>query len=102
MALPDVLSNQSLHEQLLARYAELQARYEHEGGYTYENRVNQVLDGLGFSRDLQASPVMQLSGGQQTRAALGKLLLQEPMCYCLMSRPTIWTLQPWSGWRPIF
>jgi ATP-binding cassette subfamily F protein 3 len=52
-------------------------RFEHAGGYTYENRVSQVLDGLGFTREQQESPVMQLSGGQQTRAALGKLLLQE-------------------------
>jgi len=68
----------ALHEQLLARYDELQTRYELEGGYTYEYRVEQVLDGLGFTKEQQASPVMQLSGGQQTRAALGKLLLQEP------------------------
>src|ERR1051326_3230371 len=78
MARPEAQEDEELHTRLLARYADLQARLEHAGGYTYENRVEQVLDGLGFSRDLQDASVARLSGGQQTRAALGKLLLQEP------------------------
>src|SRR5205807_3101018 len=78
MAAPAAQADPVLHEELLERYAELQARLEHAGGYIYENRVDQVLDGLGFTREQQESPVLQLSERKQTRAALGKLLLQEP------------------------
>ncbi len=76
MASSEAQSDTQLHERLLARYADLQHQFEHAGGYTYENKVEQILDGLGFTRTQQEAPVMHLSGGQRTRAALGKLLLE--------------------------
>jgi ATP-binding cassette subfamily F protein 3 len=60
---------------LLVRYGSLQVAFENQGGYTYESRMEQVLSGLGFPPHEFHKPIEQLSGGQRTRALLGKLLL---------------------------
>ena len=60
------------------RYAELQHRFEILGGYTLDQRVDEALSGLGFARDEWLRPPTALSGGQQTRAALARLVVADP------------------------
>jgi ATP-binding cassette subfamily F protein 3 len=62
----------------LERYGALQAEFEHQGGYTYVNRIQQVLTGLGFDAQEFHYPLNHLSGGQRTRALLARLLLSGP------------------------
>ena len=57
---------------LFAEYSELQARYENQGGYTYETRIEQVLQGLDFDATDWHLPLKHLSGGQKTRALLAR------------------------------
>ncbi len=64
--------------EVLQRYGVVLSRFEHGGGYTYANRIQQTLAGLGFAESDYQRPLTQLSGGQRTRAVLARLLLDEP------------------------
>ena len=59
-------------------YADLQHRYEVLGGYTLDQRVETTLSGLGFARDEWTKAPSALSGGEQTRAALARLVIADP------------------------
>ena len=65
-------------EQALARYGAMQTEFEGLGGYDYPIRVEQVLTGLAFPREMWGRPLDTLSGGQLTRVHLAKLLLAAP------------------------
>lgn len=65
-------------EDVMKRYANLTHAFETGGGYSYKSEIVGVLKGLGFSEDEFEKKVSTLSGGQKTRVALGRLLLQKP------------------------
>ena len=70
-----------------AAYADLQHRFEVLGGYTLDQRVDEALSGLGFARDEWLRPPTAVSGGQQTRAALARLVIANPDLL-LLDEPT--------------
>ncbi len=72
------LADPNKHDAAFAAYGELQEKFELAGGYTYEQRTRRVLHGLGFAPEDYNRPLTQLSGGQKTRALLGRLLLEAP------------------------
>lgn len=72
------LTNGNNVSELLSSYGNLQNTFESRGGYVFETRIHQVLQGLGFSKSEENRPWYQLSGGQKTRAYLAKILLMNP------------------------
>ncbi len=78
--LADQMSNSTRDDldELMERYGQEEHKFELDGGYTYELRTRQVLTGLSFSAGDFQMPLAHLSGGQQTRALLARLLLESP------------------------
>jgi len=74
-------------EEAMTKYSRLTAEFESINGYSTDSRLKGVLKGLGFSEDQWSQKISSLSGGQQTRASLGKLLLQAPDLL-LLDEPT--------------
>jgi ATP-binding cassette subfamily F protein 3 len=66
------------HDRLAARYDHLQQELHRHDAYNLEYKVERVLDGLGFRRESFRQPIDSLSGGEQNRVMLAKLLLAEP------------------------
>ncbi|MBN9440574.1 ABC-F family ATP-binding cassette domain-containing protein [Bosea sp. (in: a-proteobacteria)] len=65
-------------EDLIARYGEVQGRFEELDGYALDGRAREVLAGLGFSQEMMEGDVGALSGGWKMRVALARILLMRP------------------------
>lgn len=63
---------------LIKQYDNARHKFEQLGGYSYESELTGVIKGLGFTEADFNKPVASLSGGEKTRVALAKMLLQNP------------------------
>jgi ATPase subunit of ABC transporter with duplicated ATPase domains len=65
-------------EDIIARYGEVQGRFEELDGYALDGRAREALSGLGFSEEMMDGDVGALSGGWKMRVALARILLMRP------------------------
>jgi ATP-binding cassette subfamily F protein 3 len=72
---------------LMERYGRLQSEFERDGGYEYRARVASTITSLGFAPEDWKRPVGSFSGGEQSRIALARLLMEEPDLI-LLDEPT--------------
>ena len=65
-------------DDVIARYGEVQGRFEELDGYALDGRAREVLAGLSFSEEMMDGDVGALSGGWKMRVALARILLMRP------------------------
>ncbi len=75
---PAIHEHAQIYERTLTEYDRLQQEYQEKNGYGYEAEIRSVLAGFRFDESYYQQEISTLSGGQKTRLALAKLLLEKP------------------------
>lgn len=75
---PNQAANEKAYQNLLERYAVKSDWFKDNGGYEMETRIRSILHGMGFGNFAPDTVISTLSGGQKTRLALARILLQAP------------------------
>ena len=65
-------------ENLMSNYDRLSENFRQAGGFTYETDIRSILNGFKFDESMWQMKIAELSGGQNTRLALAKMLLEKP------------------------
>ena len=65
-------------DKLMADYDRLSENFRQDGGFTYEADIRAILNGFKFDESMWQMKIAELSGGQNTRLALAKMLLEKP------------------------
>ncbi len=65
-------------DKLMADYDRLSEDFRVRGGFTYESDIKAILNGFKFDQSMWNMKIEELSGGQNTRLALAKMLLEKP------------------------
>ena len=65
-------------DKLMADYDRLSENFRQAGGFTYEADIRAILNGFKFDESMWQMKIVELSGGQNTRLALAKMLLEKP------------------------
>lgn len=65
-------------DKLMSEYDRLSEDFRQRGGFTYESEIRAILNGFQFDESMWQMPISDLSGGQNTRLALARMLLQKP------------------------
>ena len=65
-------------DKLMADYDRLSENFRQSGGFTYEADIRAILNGFKFDETMWQMKIAELSGGQNTRLALAKMLLEKP------------------------
>ncbi len=89
-----------------AAYTNLQTFFESGDGYRIDVKIERILRGMGFPPELYTRPIESFSGGEKTRLAIAKLLLEEPNLL-ILDEPTnhldfktvMWLEEYLSGYR---